>query len=281
VGTRALNLYSVSPPNDPDPKTGRRPVPTIGEVLFTQNAGRSSYHALQLTVNQRLNHGLSFDAYYTYSKTLMYFGVDQAYTAPPATVQDFSNIAASNGPKETDLRHTFVSVFSYSLPAAGVISQSKLGRFLLSGWNLQGIPAWRSGFPINVIAGRDLVGNTRPGGQRPDVRTDVSQYVKTGDRLLWLNPAAFDFATPLAQHRFGDLGMNALRGPSGFSMDASIHKVFQFRERQRITFRFELFNALNHKILSNPNATASSPTFGQILGASGGRNIQLALKYNF
>jgi hypothetical protein len=42
-----------------------------------------------------------------------------------------------------------------------------------------------------------------------------------------------------------------------------------------------MFNALNHKILSNPQGNRSNPNFGRILGASGGRNIQLALKYNF
>jgi hypothetical protein len=42
-----------------------------------------------------------------------------------------------------------------------------------------------------------------------------------------------------------------------------------------------MFNAPNHKILSNPNAQVSNPNFGLIQGASGGRNIQLALKYQF
>ena len=120
----------MQPPNDPDPKTGRRPVSSVGEVLYTENAARSSYHGLQLTANQRLSHGLSFDAYYTFAKTLVYYGVDQGYTAPTATVQDFSNIAASNGPKETELRHTMVGVFSYSLPTATAISRS--GRQFLS-----------------------------------------------------------------------------------------------------------------------------------------------------
>jgi hypothetical protein len=114
----------------------------------------SSYHGLQLTANQRLSHGLSFDAYYTFAKTLVYYGVDQGYTAPTATVQDFSNIAASNGPKETDLRHTMVGVFSYSVPAGASHFPVQSGNFLLGGWNLQGIESWRSGFPINVIAGR-------------------------------------------------------------------------------------------------------------------------------
>ena len=42
-----------------------------------------------------------------------------------------------------------------------------------------------------------------------------------------------------------------------------------------------MFNALNHKVLSNPESNRGNPNFGRILSASGGRNIQFALKYVF
>jgi len=42
-----------------------------------------------------------------------------------------------------------------------------------------------------------------------------------------------------------------------------------------------MFNALNHKVLGNPNTTVTNTNFGKITSASGGRNIQLALKYRF
>ncbi|MFO0283024.1 MAG: hypothetical protein ACK532_14025, partial [Acidobacteriota bacterium] len=99
--------------------------------------------------------------------------------------------------------------------------------------------------------------------------------------LTWLNRASFDNTAPLRERRFGNLGYNALRGPSGLTLDAALHKQFLLREGQRITFRLELFNAMNHKVLANPVANLSNPNFGLITGASGGRNIQLALKYNF
>jgi len=72
-----------------------------------------------------------------------------------------------------------------------------------------------------------------------------------------------------------------LRGLSAFTFDAALHKRFRIREGHHLTFRFETFNTLNHKVLNDPNPNASNPNFGQILGASGGRNIQLALKYAF
>lgn len=48
-----------------------------------------------------------------------------------------------------------------------------------------------------------------------------------------------------------------------------------------MTFRFEMFNAFNHRNLGGPTASVSNPSFGRIQSASDGRNIQLALKYQF
>lgn len=53
------------------------------------------------------------------------------------------------------------------------------------------------------------------------------------------------------------------------------------RPGHRLTLRLEAFNVLNTKNLANPDANLSSPTFGQINSASGGRNVQIGLKYAF
>jgi hypothetical protein len=152
---------------------------------------------------------------------------------------------------------------------------------LVAGWTLQGITNWRSGLPVNVTAGTLLVRNGRVDGQRPDYVPGTDPYSRDTTALTWLNRAAFDNTIPAAEGRFGSLGYNALRGPSGFSFDGALHKEIPIREGHRMTFRLEAFNATNHKILGNPNATVTNPNFGQIQTASGGRNVQLALKYLF
>jgi hypothetical protein len=63
--------------------------------------------------------------------------------------------------------------------------------------------------------------------------------------------------------------------------DAALHKTFAITERHRLTFRFETFNTLNHTVLNNPVSVVTNPNFGLIQGSSAGRNIQLALKYQF
>jgi hypothetical protein len=280
VGSRGINLYTSRTLNQINPATGRRPRTDIGEIIYRENSARSSYHALQLSVNKKLSHGLTADVYYTFAKAMAYGGADSTLTRD-TTVQDYSNVAGSYGPKLGDVRHRFVAVHSYQTPMPQFIKNSSFANALLGGWAAQGIINWRSGLPINVTAGRDLIGNGITVGTRPDLVAGVDPYRKNADALTWLNPAAFDVATPAAQRRFGTLGFNAFYGPSGFSYDAALHKTFTLAERHRINFRFELFNALNHKILGNPDSNRSSPNFGKILSASGGRNIQFALKYTF
>ncbi len=279
VGSRALKLYSTRPVNVFDPATGRRPDPTFGEITFRENAGRSKYDALQLSLNQRLWHGLTLDAYYTYGRSGGYYGPD-ATLVSDGTVQDPNDIAGSAGPKAGDVRHRFVNVHSYELPTPG-FADSGFGHAVLAGWTVQGIITVRSGLPVNVTAGRDLVGNRRTTGQRPDLVPGVDPYIRDTHGLVWLNRNAFDITAPLAQRRFGNLPFNFLRGPGAFTYDFALHKRFRVAAGHTLVARLEAFNFFNWKNLGNPNGNLSSPTFGQITGASGGRNIQIGVKYMF
>jgi outer membrane receptor protein involved in Fe transport len=269
-GTRNLNLFS--------PTLGTRVDPALGTVTLREYAARSSYDALQLGLNQRLQHGLSMDLFYTYAKAFSYYGADSGYTSD-ATVQDANNIAGSYGPKNSDLRHRETLVVSYALP--NFAGTSTLASSVLSGWNIQVIQSERSGLPINVLAGIDEAGIRTAGVQRPDLVPGVDPYIRNWDTLQWLNPAAFDSKTPASQLRYGNLPFNALRGPSRFTLDLALHKMFSLRRKQTMTFRVEAFNALNHPIFNLPDSRLSSPTFGQITSAGDGRNVQLALKYEF
>jgi Carboxypeptidase regulatory-like domain/TonB dependent receptor len=284
VGTRGLNLFSNRDLNLFDPNLGARPVAGLADVIIKEYAGRSSYHAMQFSANQRLYHGLNLNFYYTYAKALSYYGADGNIGAD-LSVQDPNNIRASYGPKNSDLRHLETIVASYSLPTPGFVGNSALRKAFFAGWVMEGIESAHSGEPINVFAGVDLVGNQNPNnGDRPDLVPGVNQYIRGQKSTLgvgWLNPAAFDINAPLAAHRFGNLGYNTERGPSALTFDFALHKMFYITERQTVTFRVEAFNVLNRVVFNLPVNTRSSPTFGIIQGGSDGRNVQLALKYRF
>jgi outer membrane receptor protein involved in Fe transport len=280
VGSRGLHLFTTRTVNLKDPVTGVRPRPDIGDITYRENSANSSYHALQLSVNKKIGFGLTADFYYTYARSMGYGGADGTITSD-GTVQDYNNVAGSYGPKPGDVRHRFVNVYSYDIPTAPFVKDSAIGRQALAGWSFQGIIAWRSGLPLDITAGRDLLGVGRSAANRPDLKLGIDPYVKNTDALTWLNPAAFDVTTPDAQNRYGTLGYNVFRGPSAFTYDAALHKTFALTERQRLNFRFEMFNAFNHKVLNNPVTNLSNANFGKIQTASGGRNIQFALKYMF
>jgi hypothetical protein len=46
-------------------------------------------------------------------------------------------------------------------------------------------------------------------------------------------------------------------------------------------YRLEMFNALNHTQLNNPDTSLSSPSYGSISGARDPRILQMALRLKF
>ncbi|MFN7937816.1 MAG: carboxypeptidase regulatory-like domain-containing protein [Bryobacteraceae bacterium] len=278
VGSRALKMLTGRFPNQFLPGQTARPRPDLGSIYFRENASTSSYHGLQVSVNQRLKKGFSADFYYTWSHGMGYYGADAGYgNSDEGGIQDNYDARSSYGPKVSDLRHRGVIVFTYQVPT---LSSNAVAKHVLGGWAVQGITSLRTGFPLNVLAGVDLVRNQRPNYQRPDVvSSDV--YASSADGLTYLNRAAFDIVTPGAQRRYGNLGYNALRSPGSFNMDASLHKNFRVREGHTFSFRLEAFNALNHFNPGGPVNSVSNPNFGIIQSGSGGRNLQLGAKYIF
>jgi hypothetical protein len=281
VGNRDLHQFATTILNLPDPKTGLS-TPNVGPATLLTDDGRTWYHALQLSADKRFSHGFSLDAYYTWSKTMVYDNADGTNEVDNTT-QDFSNIAGSIGPKLGNIGQRFTLVHSYAVPTlpAAFARTNPVGRAVFAGWMIEGIMNKLGGPNLNVTLGRDAVGNGRTAPDRPDAVPGVSQYLNGPNPLLWLNPAAFDSADPIAQKRFGNLGYNAVRGPGQFTWDLGIHKNFTVWREQRVTFRAEMFNWLNHPTFTLTNLTTSSATFGQITTSGLGRSIQLALRYAF
>jgi hypothetical protein len=94
----------------------------------------------------------------------------------------------------------------------------------------------------------------------------------------WLNPDSFalpDVGT------FGNTGKGSLRGPGFFNWDMGIFKTFALKERFRMQFRAEFFNAFNHTNFRDPGNSLAGGGFGQIYSANDPRIGQLALKLLF
>jgi hypothetical protein len=72
-----------------------------------------------------------------------------------------------------------------------------------------------------------------------------------------------------------------ISGPGSLAIDTSLSKSFALAESHRLQLRFDAFNLPNTPNFSDPNATVTSPAFGQIRGAGSGRVLQISAKYQF
>jgi hypothetical protein len=147
---------------------------------------------------------------------------------------------------------------------------------LFSGWRISGIVRASSGAWMNLTVTGDPARNGIPTNQRPNKVLDNPYGTKTVDD--YLNPAAF--AQP-ALGTYGSLERNAVAGPRQLNIDASLVRMFRFREAQRLEVRVESFNLPNLFQKGTPVTNLNSPTFGRILSAGDPRIMQFALKYIF
>jgi len=83
---------------------------------------------------------------------------------------------------------------------------------------------------------------------------------------------------------FGNAGRNTLVGPGQNVIDWSLRKEFAITETQRLEFRTEFFNALNHPNFAQPdNFIDDGPDSAGVITSTAipMRQIQFGLKYRF
>lgn len=263
-----------------------RPFPQFMNIThgFGTDA-HSSYHALQTKFRKRYRGGLQMLAAYTWSKML-----DNSSSV--ANFLGLQNPAFTNNNRRdldkslsaADIAHRLVMNFQYELPfgkGKPYLSSGVLSR-VAGNWSANGIMNLQSGVPISITASQDTT-NALGGLQRPD-STGISSRTSGGkkDRVDgWFNRTAFVNAPPYA---FGTVGrfLPDNRGPYYHAWDLSILKDIPVRERIRLQFRWELFNAFNQVNFNNPAAGTATvfgrPQFGILTATDPARIIQFGLK---
>jgi hypothetical protein len=157
---------------------------------------------------------------------------------------------------------------------------------VFSRWQGNGIITAQTGIPINVTTSVDTANTSGGGTYRPNLVHKATADCGSGHLIGCIDASAFTIAnlypaTPGA-YAYGNAGRNLIYGPGLATVNLSLFKNFPIRERLRFQFRFEMFNALNHTNFSNPSATVSTASFGNITGTStSARNIQLGAKLLF
>jgi hypothetical protein len=239
-----------------------------------------------MALTQRVSHGLSFVAGYTYSQALDDASANWQGGVPLDSYHPQLQLATS----DFDVSQRFTLAVTYALP--GRKSQSQL----FEGWQLSSIVTLQTGLPwapqafLTDLSGTGQVNNPQSTGERWDFfgnpkdftsgpnpipcfgdalcqnGTAVPQACITAatslgpDAVAQLGPSGVggcfmrgnSVLIPPANGTYGTAGRNIFRDSGLLDWDMSVTKDFRFRERLTAQFRAEFFNFLNHPNFANP-----------------------------
>jgi hypothetical protein len=244
-----------------------KPFPNYGEVRLFSNFGHNSYHGGTLRVEKRMSGGLTFNAFYTMSKTI----TENEGEAGDNGV-DFYNRRLEKARASYDVRHRFVNVLSYDLPfgrGKRFLNAGGAANHVFGGWQLTWTQTFQSGPPFNVgFAGspnRYLNGESRPNIVTTHDAALVEDWGLGPNRFPiqaqnpYLNFASFAYPAAFTP---GNLGRNVFESPGLNWTQVSIAKWWTVKERYRFQVRLDGNNfPLKQPQFANPDGTynANSP----------------------
>ena len=274
----------------------RRPFATLASDQATvslrfPSGAISNYHAMTVKVERRLRSGFTWIAAYTLSKWID----DTPFTSNTGATPFGDN----DGPQNVYDRRSERSLATNHIPHRLVFSPivelpfGKGKRWLghgravnavFGGWQISTLATLQTGAPFGVAVlngGRDILGDTSA-TLRPDLIGNPNasnQGEPSGGvrGLYWLDPAAF--ANP-ARFTYGTAARTipGALGPGIVNFDSMMAKSFQFNERWRAQFRWEVFDTFNTPAFGLPAQNFGGGNFGVITSASGRRIMQFGLK---
>jgi hypothetical protein len=227
----------------------------------------SYYDSVQAKLNRRFSNGFMLTTAYAFGKAIDF----NAST----TGGNFNNIyfARNRGLADWDRRHVFSQSYVYELPfgEGKRWATSGAGKWLLGGWQANGLWTWESGLPLDIAISNASL--NAPGNiNRPNVNRAAQIYGNIGPGQLYFDTSAFSAPLP---NTFGNVGRNVLHGPRLFEVDFSVFRRFRVTERMSLEFRAEAFNLSNTPHFDRPDTNFSDAAFGQVTTARGTQSVQV------
>jgi hypothetical protein len=258
------------------------------------DGGTRSYNGLLLSSEKRFSRGFSFTANYTWShcignptNTLLNGGssggVGLYYM--PTRAMERGDCSPTLGGTTTGEDRRHIANMTGLVTSPAFANNHVLG-MLAGGWTLSNIFKFRSGSAFDVVTGVDnQLTNVDATGQRANQISSQTYGNKCTKDLIgpnptcfWLNRTAFGSPDPGG---VGNMRPGMIRGPGYFDMDSGISRTFKVTESQRVEFRADATNVLNHANFMNPSGNLTSAVFGRLQTAYDPRVMQFALKYMF
>jgi len=325
VGTRGERLFvnqDFNPGTNQVDANGNlvRLNPNLGAITVRTNAGDSSYHAGQLSLDRKFSHGLLLRGAYTYSK----FIDDTSEIFITSGLSSFSqntfNEGGDRGLSAFDRRHRMVLTYVWDLPyvhRSGNVLTSVL-REVTRDWETSGIFTWSTGAPETFNVGFDNNGDGHGGNDRPSLGnlsvpinytaacldpngtcntgvgfsfdgvnfTDFNSSFGTDPKTGAFTAKKNDFRYIVIAGQRGNIGRNTFISPGFQTYNLNVQRTIKIPGRRleghQLLFRGEFLNAFNHPNLGIPSLNLSSSQFLNEAGTiNGGRQIRILLRYSF
>jgi len=274
-----------------------RPFKGYNSIQQAQSGVNEMYNALQVSFTRRST-AWSLQMSYTWSKDMD--NGSNYHTIVPNTYYT----ANLWGPGENDIRSVFVANYSYLLPFFKG-QQTLLGK-IAGGWELSGSTQLQTGQPCSVGAANDYAGVGETGsfncGAPSIANGGVGQFwqqngpvgtphhfagplggagspqwfsTTQGNNPVFTAPAAGTFVT---QRGIRD----NIYSPGLENNNLTLIKTFPIYEEQRVEFRAEAYDWLNHPNWAAASNNPTSSTFGEVTAKTGlVRTLQVGLRYAF
>jgi hypothetical protein len=266
--------------------------PRFGYLTLVESGGNANFHSFQFSAQKRFAKGFTFNAAYTWSKS-----IDNASDALGILINDVQvaqnpdNWRENRAVSAHDMPHRFVLSHVWDLPWFKN-SDNGLLKHTLGGWQFSGIFQVNSGLPQNIITGQRLglldtslrVNNPVANHTiRPNISGPLNFEFRPDPGAGANNPnlAANSGMTFPLLGQTGNMGRNVLRQNGMTLFDWTVGKEFRITERYRFQLQGQIFNVFNNTSFTLPGALLNTPAnFGYYQATNTlSRNIQINARF--
>ena len=291
----------------------------VGAMLSSKNNGvdpgsltannfrpMKEFSGLPLSTNNLYANYNSFQTKYTRTKGNKVFLVNYTWGKALGIVSstlDSFNLRNDYAEQATNRKHIFNAAYSYTF---GKYSRNKIIGGAVNSWQISGVTQLQSGVNLTAQRGQNFAMNLN-GGKIPGTTFNISSTSLLGTPNIqlnpiltcdprqglaahqYINPSCFSFPNQVGQN--GPTTLPAIYGPAYFNSDLALFKNFNISERQKLQFRMNGYNFLNHPLWSfnGSNLTLgytaagvlNTPLFGTVTTKQGHRIVQFGVTYNF
>jgi len=269
--------------------------PSFGSIAYGAANQTSAFNGGNLSIRQRMNHGLLFQAAYTFGHA-----TNQSDSFSASAV-DWWNLKLENATAGYNASQKLA--FSWVWDVPGPRSSMALVKHIASGWQLSGVTILQSGSPFTVSCNTQFAPVRTNGVVTGNTGCDYNADTNTNDRpnapsfsasdvnmdkQVLLGPGTFkaaDFGRP-GLGQVGTLGRNTYLNPGFANTDLTILRNFKSpwftSEPLNIQLRGEAYNAFNRANLGGIQGLTNNAAFGRVTGINGNaRRFQLGLRIEF